>query len=358
MKIFNNGLRLLAILMLLKSNLSYSNDYVNLFTDGYLIKFKTKLGWYGSKRYAKKYNSNVIFYPEKISNKKAIILKLNIFPKKDENVKKDFDLIIKNYKKKYNQKKIRNIKIINKKYNIYSKKIFEEGKVYEYISYVNPGIKVPYLLGFHLIKNKKKTNQKELNHFKYIINNFEIIVVEDLKKSYYKGNESLIKKRILEAPSILKSKTKNGIPLIFILLNGKNKNIINQCLSIKDKRIFLVKNIKTQNNILHNLIKNKKYSIINKIISKKNIQLLKKYNKKGMTPLHMIIESKKIDLLKRFIKIAKEAEKKNIINKNFTKKLFNNKIRKGRYKGYNALDFSKKVKSKKIENFLKKIYNP
>jgi len=127
-------------------------------------------GWTGDIDNAKKYYSNIVFYKsqEDVDSGGPIVQVYN-FSKRDEKTQKDLNADVKDYKKKYKSLKAQELSVAHKDYKCYSKTVYVEKEIYQYLAYVNPGPK--YKSGFSIVMNisRRPATEDELRAFREII---------------------------------------------------------------------------------------------------------------------------------------------------------------------------------------------
>lgn len=141
-----------------------------VYGDDFSFSVKEPNNWIGDIDNASKYYSNIVFYKSiKDLNNGGALIQVLIFKKQDENTIEDLKYDVDKYKKKYTDIKEKDIQIVHKDYQCFSKIVLVEKKFTQYISYINPGEK--YKNGFSVSMNisKRDATEDERQAFEKII---------------------------------------------------------------------------------------------------------------------------------------------------------------------------------------------
>ena len=141
-----------------------------VYGDEFMFSVHEPDGWKGDIDNAKDYYANIIFYKSKedIDNGGALIQVFN-FNKQDEKTENDLQSDIKTYIDKYKDLKQQDFSVTHKEYKCYSKLVYVENAVYQYIVYLNPGKKYKSGLSVAMNISKRPATEEELKAFREII---------------------------------------------------------------------------------------------------------------------------------------------------------------------------------------------
>ena len=174
-------IRIICILyFLLAASVAVSADdgKVSVFTgDGFIVGVENPVGWEREKANISGSSAiKMMFYPPGQTSRTAkTIIQIAMGPKSSESpedTKADFDLDLKRYRKDYPSMQISKFSVKHPTYRTYSTMFFDPDHPrgwYQYMSYVNAGSNVGFLLVVRMIKLESKASQEELAAFSGVV---------------------------------------------------------------------------------------------------------------------------------------------------------------------------------------------
>ncbi len=152
-------------------------DNIVVYGEGFEFAVKEPVGWIGDMDNAEQFQANLIFYKSKedLANGGAIV-QLTIFKKQDEKTEDDLAYDIEGYQKEYKDLKQQDISISHKEYKCYSKLVYAEGKFYQYLVYINCGVKFKKGISVAMNISKRQASEEELKTFRDIIASLVMLI--------------------------------------------------------------------------------------------------------------------------------------------------------------------------------------
>ncbi|MBI3500442.1 MAG: hypothetical protein HY063_01505 [Bacteroidetes bacterium] len=150
-------------------------DNIIIYGDSFLFSIHEPKGWTGDVDNAKNYNSNIIFYQSKEGLKKNTLIQVLTYKKQDEEVNKDLESDVSNFKEKNHDLKEQTNEVSNKKmYPAFSKLVYVENVFYQYIAYVNPGKEFHNAFSVSMNIAKRTATKEEISAFKEIVSSLVV----------------------------------------------------------------------------------------------------------------------------------------------------------------------------------------
>jgi hypothetical protein len=144
-------------------------DQLIVFGQGFMFGVREPDGWFGDTERAARFKVNILFYP-KGHRGKALegMIRVGIFKKQDENTLVDLQTDMDGYKKRYSEVIFEDIDASHGLYTSFPKLFIVEGRIHEYVAYVNPGKSFWFLFSVALSTGKRRASDDELKAFREI----------------------------------------------------------------------------------------------------------------------------------------------------------------------------------------------
>ena len=136
-------------------------------------------GWTGDTTHAERFGANIVFHrsSETADNARALI-RVRIDTKVDENTAADLKDDMAGYRKQYPDVEFQKVSVSHPTYPVFSKIFVVSGSFYEYVVYLNPGSKVPYLFSVSMNKQTNRATSDELAAFQQVVASIYFLTTE------------------------------------------------------------------------------------------------------------------------------------------------------------------------------------
>ena len=145
-------------------------DSLLIHGDNFTISAKEPQGWKGDSANAVFSRVNLVFYrtSENIQNTKTLIRVL-VTKKTDENTAEDLNYDMEGYRKQYPGIQFKDVRVKHPEYRAYAKLFYIENGFHEYVTYLNPGKKYPYLIAVSMTIQKTKASKEDLQAYSFVV---------------------------------------------------------------------------------------------------------------------------------------------------------------------------------------------
>ena len=145
-------------------------DSLLIHGDNFTLSAKEPQGWKGDSTNAVFSRVNLVFYRnnENIQNAKTLIRVL-VTKKTDENIAEDLNYDMEEYRKQYPKVQFKDIPMKHPGYRAYAKLFYLEKGFHEYVTYLNPGKKYPYLIAVSMTIQKTKAGKEDLQAYSFVV---------------------------------------------------------------------------------------------------------------------------------------------------------------------------------------------
>jgi len=128
-------------------------------------------GWHGDTgQLAARYQTNIVFVPEAAASRKAdVTIRVRVNKKADEEIAKDMEVDMAEYKRQYPAVTFSELKVEHPKYPLVSQLFAVRGEFAEYVTYLNPGKEYPFILSVALSKAKDEASPDELAAYREVV---------------------------------------------------------------------------------------------------------------------------------------------------------------------------------------------
>ncbi|MHB8843935.1 MAG: hypothetical protein ACYC7L_04230 [Nitrospirota bacterium] len=144
--------------------------------DSYTISVKEPQGWKGDSANASALHSNLAFYrsDETMQNAKTMI-RVVVAKKTDENTAEDLKYDMEGYRKNYPNIQFKDIRVKHPEYRTYAKLLYVENDFHEYVTYLNPGRRYPYLISVSMTIPKAAASKEALNAYLFVVGSMKAL---------------------------------------------------------------------------------------------------------------------------------------------------------------------------------------
>jgi hypothetical protein len=145
-------------------------DNLLIYGDNFIVSAKEPDGWRGDSTNASLHHANFVFYrsSETIQNAKTVIRVL-IAKKTDENTAEDLKYDMEGYRKNYPDIQFKDIPVKHPEYRTYPKLLYIEDGFHEYVTYLNPGKKYPYLISVSMTIQKTTAGKEDMHAYSFVV---------------------------------------------------------------------------------------------------------------------------------------------------------------------------------------------
>lgn len=147
-----------------------TRDGLIVYGENFSFTVSEPLGWHGDTDRAESFGANIVFYrASEIAGKSSALIRIRINTKTDENTAADLKADMDGYRKQYPKIQFHKVEVSHPKYAVFSKLFVVPGAFYEYVVYLNPGPKVPYLFSASMNTQKRRAIPDELAAFQQVV---------------------------------------------------------------------------------------------------------------------------------------------------------------------------------------------
>lgn len=157
-------------------------DRLIVYGDGFAFGVKEPAGWSGDTENAAKVHANIVFYrSSETLERAAVVIRVRVGKKTDENTAEDLAYDMKGYKAKFPAVQFIDLDIPHPLYPVFAKVVSVPQKFYEYVAYVNPGKGVPKLLSVSMSKSKQPASEEEVATFREVVASLVMLSGKEFK---------------------------------------------------------------------------------------------------------------------------------------------------------------------------------
>lgn len=151
-------------------------DRLLVFGEGFSFSVKEPPNWKGDTENAARFDANVVLREsgKDIQGTHGLI-RVRIDSKEDENTLADLEADMREYRERYAGIQFKNLEIKTPQYRCEAKIFFVPGKFYEYVAYVNPGPKKPFLFSVAMNIPRSEATDKELEAFRSTVQSLTLV---------------------------------------------------------------------------------------------------------------------------------------------------------------------------------------
>jgi len=130
--------------MILPAFAQQKHDRLLVFGDDFMFSVKEPPGWNGDTTNAEKFQSNVVLHETgQPADSFSGLIRIRVNTKVDENTSTDLQEDMHQYRAQYPKVQFKDLSVKHPQYTCLSKVFYVPGQFYEYVAYVNPGLKKP-----------------------------------------------------------------------------------------------------------------------------------------------------------------------------------------------------------------------
>jgi len=151
-------------------------DNLLIYGDNFTIAVKEPSGWRGDSTNAALYHMNLVFYRdnENIQNVKTLI-RILVATKTDENTAEDLKYDMEGYRKNYPNIQFKDILVTHPEYRAYPKLFYMENGFHEYVTYLNPGKKYPYIITVSMTIQKTTASKEDMQAYSFVVGSIKAL---------------------------------------------------------------------------------------------------------------------------------------------------------------------------------------
>lgn len=149
-------------------------DVLVIYGNDFSFQVKEPAGWHGDAKPEAKYQANLVIHGKGGWRVEKPFVAVRVNSKTDENIEKDLRADMEIYRKSFPGVKFDTLDVRHPYYKSASKLFYVNHDFYEYVCYLNPGKKSPFLLSVSLSKQKEPASNKELEALTKIVESLEI----------------------------------------------------------------------------------------------------------------------------------------------------------------------------------------
>jgi len=165
-------IRYLLLVVLLAPVLMAENaphDALIVYGEGFAFGVKEPMGWHGDTNAAARYHVNIVFFPADKSSRRAdVTLRIRVNNKVDEDTAGDLKADMDGYRREYSNVQFGELAIDHPTFTVFSKVFFIPRQFYEYVVYLNPGPKTPFILSVAMSVQGRPATEGEMAALKTV----------------------------------------------------------------------------------------------------------------------------------------------------------------------------------------------
>jgi hypothetical protein len=145
-------------------------DGLIVYGSGFAFAVSEPPGWIGDIKGAAAFGANIIFYQrgETPAHASAVVRVL-VADKVDENTVTDLESDERDYRQRYPKVIFKDIAVSHASYAVYPKLFCVPGEFYEYVTYLNPGPRLHFLLSVSMNTGKESANSEDWKTYNSIV---------------------------------------------------------------------------------------------------------------------------------------------------------------------------------------------
>jgi hypothetical protein len=147
-----------------------------VYGDGFAFSLEEPPGWRGDTKSAEAFGANAILYEiAQPSDSMTGLIRIRVNSKEDEDTQADMDADMHDYQSRYPKVQFKDLPIETLGYRCLAKVFYIPGKFYEYVAYVNPGPKKPFLFSVAMSAQKSEASAHELEAYMSTVRSLTLI---------------------------------------------------------------------------------------------------------------------------------------------------------------------------------------
>jgi hypothetical protein len=151
-------------------------DQVLVYGDNFMFGVQEPAGWTGDTSNAASFEASMVLHESgQPSDSWFGLIRIRVSSKVDENTSADLAEDIRSYQAQFPDVQFKDLSVANPRYVCLAKLFYIPGKSYEYVAYVNPGPKKPFLFSVSMNTPKSEASAKELEAYKLAIQSLTLL---------------------------------------------------------------------------------------------------------------------------------------------------------------------------------------
>lgn len=143
---------------------------------GFVFGVNEPIGWHGDEDAAAGYHVNMVFFPaDKASRRADVTLRIRVSKKVDEDTAADLKADMDGYRREYPKVQFGELPIEHPAFTVFPKVFFIPGQFYEYIAYLNPGPKTPFIFSVAMSVQGRPATEAELAALKTVAKSLVVL---------------------------------------------------------------------------------------------------------------------------------------------------------------------------------------
>jgi hypothetical protein len=153
-----------------------------VYGDDMMFVIKEPKGWLGDMEKAKHGDAAVVLSREdKAATENGTTISVRVSRKVDENTKEDLLHDMQGFRERYPDAQFKDLKAKHPSFKIFPKIFSVPGKRYDYVTFLNPGKKVPFLFTVVMQTGQRTASKEELDAYREVVRSVEYISQEGVK---------------------------------------------------------------------------------------------------------------------------------------------------------------------------------
>jgi hypothetical protein len=166
-----------------------------VYGDDLMFTVKEPVGWIGDVEKAKHVQAAVVLYPEQETfEEKSAVIAVQVSGKIDENTQEDLAHDMQGFRERYPDVEFLDLSVKHPSYKSFSKVFSIPNSHYEYVTFLNPGKKAPFLFSVILNTGSRQAENEELEAYRDVVQSLEYIPQDGVKPPKKAGAGSSKKK--------------------------------------------------------------------------------------------------------------------------------------------------------------------
>jgi hypothetical protein len=144
---------------------------------------KEPVGWKADTEYASRLSANIAFYPAgETPGHTTALIRIAVNAKTDENTLGDLEADMNGYRRETPGIQFEDLAVLHPSYPTFPKLFFLDGSFYEYVTYLNPGKGVPFILSVSMNKQKVRASSEERAAFAEVVRTLRFVSGAQVKE--------------------------------------------------------------------------------------------------------------------------------------------------------------------------------
>ena len=153
-----------------------------VYGDDFMFVIQEPVGWTADMENAAKLSAGVVLVREgETFEKHGVLIAVRVAKKVDENTQEDLSHDMREFRKLYPDVEFRDVQVKHPAYASLAKLFAIPKSRYEYVTYLNPGAGMPFLVSVTMTTGKKEADTKDLKVYREVVGSLEFIPQDGVK---------------------------------------------------------------------------------------------------------------------------------------------------------------------------------